>query len=106
VFGSLTGEASYQIGSQLHRVGIVTGLGALNFTGAGTPELDALIQRARSTMDDNDRARQLRELVRISSDDAINIGVGVLRSVNAGTAALQFRARADEEVLALEIRPR
>jgi peptide/nickel transport system substrate-binding protein len=106
VFGSLTGEASYQIGSQLHRVGVVPGLGALNFTGAGTPELDALIQRARSTMDDNERARQLRELVRISSDDALNIGVGVLRSVNAGTAALQFRARADEEVQAVAIRPR
>jgi hypothetical protein len=40
------------------------------------------------------------------ADDAIIIGVGILRSVNAGTAALQFRARADEEVLAFEIKPR
>jgi peptide/nickel transport system substrate-binding protein len=106
VFGSLTGEASYQIGSQLHRSGVVPGLGALNFTGAGTPEMDALIQRARSTLDDNARAAQLRELTRVMADDAIIIGVGILRSVNAGTAALQFRARADEEVLAFEIKPR
>lgn len=106
VFGSLTGEASYQIGSQIHRVGIVPGLGALNFTGAGTPEIDTLIQRARNTMDDTDRARQLRELVRLSADDALNIGVGVLRSVTAGKATLQARSRADEEVSALAIRPR
>ncbi len=106
VFGSLTGEASYQIGSQLHRVGVVPGLGALNFTGAGTPEMDTLIQRARSTLDDTTRAAQLRELSRVMADDAIIIGVGILRSVNAGTAALQFRARADEEVLAFEIKPR
>jgi peptide/nickel transport system substrate-binding protein len=106
VFGSLTGEASYQIGSQLHRVGIVPGLGALNFTGAGTPEMDTLIQRARSTLDDADRAAQLRELTRVMVDEAIIIGVGILRSVNAGTAALQYRARADEEVLAFEIKPR
>jgi peptide/nickel transport system substrate-binding protein len=106
VFGSLTGEASYQIGSQLHRAGVVPGLGALNFTGAGTPKTDTLIQRARGTLDDPSRAAQLRELVRVMADDAIIIGVGILRSVNAGTAALRFRARADEEVQAFEIRPR
>jgi peptide/nickel transport system substrate-binding protein len=106
VFGSLTGETSYQVGSQLHRAGVVPGLGALNFTGAGTPETDALIQRARGTMDDTARARLLAELVRQMSDEAIVIGVGILRSVNAGTAALTFKARADEEVLAVEIRPR
>ncbi|WP_170984948.1 ABC transporter substrate-binding protein [Roseomonas sp. AR75] len=106
VFGSLTGETSYLIGSQLHRPRIVPGLGALNFTGAGTPEMDALIQRARSTLDDTERAAQLANLVRTASDDALLIGVGVLRSVNAGTANLTFRARADEEVQAIEIRPR
>jgi peptide/nickel transport system substrate-binding protein len=106
VFGSLTGETSYLIGSQIHRRGVVTGLGALNFTGAGTPETDTLIQRARATMDDADRSRQLAELVRHAADDALIIGVGILRSVNAGTAGLTFQARADEEVQAVEIRPR
>jgi peptide/nickel transport system substrate-binding protein len=106
VFGSLTGEASYQVGSQLHRVGLVPGLGALNFTGAGSAETDALIQRARGTLDDTSRAAQLRDLVRHTADDALIMGVGVLRSVNAGTAALAFKARADEEVQAVDIRPR
>ncbi len=106
VFGSLTGETSYQVGSQIHRTGVVPGLGALNFTGAGTPETDTLIQQARGTMDDTARARLLAELVRQMSDEAIVIGVGILRSVNAGTAALTFKARADEEVQAVEIRPR
>jgi peptide/nickel transport system substrate-binding protein len=106
VFGSLTGETSYLIGSQLHRRGVVTGLGALNFTGAGTPEMDALIQRARGTLDDAERSRQLAALVRQASDEALIIGVGILRSVNAGKAGLTFEARADEEVQAVAIRPR
>ncbi len=106
VFGSLTGEASYLIGSQLHRRGVVPGLGALNFTGAGTEAMDALIQRARGTLDDADRARQLAALVRQTADDALIIGVGILRSVNAGKAGLAFQARADEEVRAVDIRPR
>ncbi len=106
VFGSLTGETSYQIGSQLHSVGTVPGLGALNFTGLGAPATDAAIQRARATLDDADRARQLRALVQHMVDESLIIGVGILRSVNAGQAGLTFRARADEEVLAAEIRPR
>ncbi|MDP3418791.1 ABC transporter substrate-binding protein [Falsiroseomonas sp.] len=106
VFGSLTGETSYLIGSQIHRRGVVTGLGALNFTGAGTPETDALIQRARGTLDDTERARQLADLVRHTADEALIIGVGILRSVNAGKAGLVFEARADEEVRVVDIRPR
>lgn len=106
VFGSLTGETSYQIGSQLHSTGTVPGLGALNFTGLGQPATDAAIQRARATLDDADRARQLRGLVQHMVDESLIIGVGILRSVNAGQAGLTFQARADEEVLAVDIRPR
>jgi len=106
VFGSLTGEASYLLGAQLHSVGTVPGLGTLNFTGLGAPRTDALVQRARTTLDDPARAAQLRELVQHVVDESLILGVGVLRSVNAGRADLVFRARADEEVPAAEIRPR
>ncbi|WP_376095906.1 ABC transporter substrate-binding protein [Roseomonas sp. CCTCC AB2023176] len=106
VFGSLTGETSYLLGSQLHSVGTVPGLGTLNFTGLGTQATDALIQRARATLDDTERARQLRALMQQVADENLIIGVGLLRSVNAGTANLATRARADEEVLAVEIAPR
>lgn len=106
VFGSLTGETSYLLGSQLHSVGTVPGLGSLNFTGLGTPQTDALIQRARATLDDADRARQLRDLVQQTVDESLIIGVGLLRSVNAGQAGLGFRSRADEEVQAVSIAPR
>ncbi len=106
VFGSLTGETSYLLGSQLHSVGTVPGLGALNFSGLGTPQTDALIQRARATLDDADRARQLRDLVQHTVDESLIIGVALLRSVNAGQAGLTFRSRADEEVQAVSIVPR
>jgi peptide/nickel transport system substrate-binding protein len=106
VFGSLTGETSYLLGSQLHSVGTVPGLGSLNFTGLGRPETDALIQRARATLDDAERARQLRSLVQHTVDESLIIGVSLLRSVNAGQAGLAFRSRADEEVQAVTITPR
>jgi peptide/nickel transport system substrate-binding protein len=106
VFGSLTGETSYQISSQLHSVGTVPGLGTLNFTGLGAPATDAAIQRARATLDDGARAAQLRGLVQHMVEESLIIGVGVLRSVNAGQAGLAYRARADEEVLAAQITPR
>ena len=106
VFGSLTGETSYLLGSQLHSPARERGLGTLNFIGLGTPATDALIARARTTLDDAERARQLRGLVQHVADEALIIGVGVFRSVTAGRADLSYRARADEEVLAVEIRPR
>ncbi|MGG5891189.1 hypothetical protein ACLF3G_29410, partial [Falsiroseomonas sp. HC035] len=106
VFGSLTGETSYLLGSQLHSVGTVPGLGSLNFTGLGGPETDALIQRARATLDDAERARLLRSLVQHTVDESLIIGVSLLRSVNAGQAGLAFRSRADEEVQAVAITPR
>ncbi|MBO1077836.1 ABC transporter substrate-binding protein [Roseomonas haemaphysalidis] len=104
-FGSLTGETSYLLGSQLHSVGTVPGLGTLNFTGLGTPETDAMIQRARATLDDTQRAEQLRALMRRTVEENLITGVGLLRSVNAGQARLTYQARADEEVLAVEVRP-
>ncbi|MGG5823278.1 ABC transporter substrate-binding protein [Falsiroseomonas sp. HW251] len=106
VFGSLTGETSYLLGSQLHSVGTVPGLGTLNFNGLGAPATDAAIVQARATLDDAERARLLRALVQHVVDDSLIIGVGLLRSVNAGLATLTAPARADEEVLAVEIRPR
>jgi len=106
VFGSLTGETSYLLSSQLHSVGTVPGLGTLNFNGLGGPETDARIARARATLDDADRAQQLGGLVRLVADDALIIGLGTLRSVSAGQAGLAFRARADEEVQVVQITPR
>lgn len=106
VFGSLTGETSYLLGSQLHSPARDQGLGTLNFIGLGAPQTDAAIRQARATLDDTDRARQLRALVQHVVDDALIIGVGVFRSVTAGRADLTYRARADEEVLAFEITPK
>ena len=105
-FGSLTGETSYLLGSQLHSAGTVPGLGTLNFTGLGSPETDSLIQRARATLDDGTRAGLLRDLVQRTVEESLIVGIGLLRSVNAGQAQLGYQARADEEVLAVEIRPR
>ncbi len=106
VFGSLTGETSYLLGSQLHSPAPSEGLGTLNFIGLGAPTTDAAIRRARATLDDADRSRQLRGLVQHVVDESLIIGVGVFRSVTAGRADLTYAARADEEVLAAEIRPR
>lgn len=106
VFGSLTGETSYLLSSQIHTNGTVPGLGTLNFTGYGVPAVDAEIARARATLDDAERNRLLRALVQRTVDEALIIGVGLVHSAHAGNANLVTKARADEEVLAVEIRPR
>jgi len=106
VFGSLTGETSYLLSSQLHSANTQPAMGTLNFIGLGAPQTDAAIRQARATLDDTDRARQLRALVQHVVDESLIIGVGVFRSVTAGRADLAYRARADEEVLAFEITPK
>jgi peptide/nickel transport system substrate-binding protein len=106
VFGSLTGEASYLLSSQIHSAGTVPGMGTLNFTGIRSTELDSLVTRARATLDDASREAQLRALSARVADEALLIGVGIFRSVAAGRAGLAYRARADEEILAVEITPR
>jgi peptide/nickel transport system substrate-binding protein len=106
IFGSLTGETSYLLSAQLHSAGTVPAMGTLNFIGLGAPQTDALITRARATLDDADRARQLQGLVQHVVDEAKIIGVGVFRSVTAGRADLTYQARADEEIVAVEVRPR
>jgi peptide/nickel transport system substrate-binding protein len=105
-FGSLTGEASYLLASQIHSNGTVPGMGTLNFTGIRSAELDSLVTRARATLDDGDRSRQLQALSARVADEALLIGVGVFRSVAAGRAGHAYRARADEEILAVEITAR
>jgi peptide/nickel transport system substrate-binding protein len=103
VFGSLTGEASYQLGSQIHSANTQPALGTLNFTGINFPELDQLVRAARTTLDDAARASRLAEIQQRVVDDSLIIGVGVFRSVTAGRAGLAYRSRADEEILAYEI---
>jgi peptide/nickel transport system substrate-binding protein len=106
VFGSLTGEASYMLGAQVHTPGIVPALGTLNFTGLSFPDLDQIIRTARATLDDGRRAEMLRQVTQRVIDEALIVPVVVFRSTAAGRANLAYRTRADEEILAAEIRPR
>jgi ABC-type transport system substrate-binding protein len=94
------------LGAQVHTPGIVPALGTLNFTGLSFPDLDQAIRTARATLDDGRRAEMLRQVTQRVIDEALIVPVVVFRSTAAGRANLAYRTRADEEILAAEIRPR
>lgn len=106
IFGSLTGDSAYLLSSQLHSPGVVPGMGTLNFTGIAMPALDRRIIDAITIIDDAARARAQAEVLRTAVDQQLIIPVAVFRAVSAGRADLAYASRADEEILAVDIRPR
>lgn len=105
-WGSLTGESSYFLTSQIHSPNRELGLGAINYSGIGTPELDALIQRARRTLDEGQRRALLEEVMEKTMADNLVIPILTFEAVWAGRAdKVDFTPRADEETLAIEVTP-
>ncbi|WP_419900460.1 ABC transporter substrate-binding protein [Roseomonas sp. USHLN139] len=105
-WGSLTGESSYFLTSQVHTPDRAQGLGAINYSGLSDPAIDALIQRARRTLDEGQRRALLEEAMEKTMAANEIIPILTFESVWAGRAdRVSFTPRGDEETLAIEIRP-
>jgi peptide/nickel transport system substrate-binding protein len=105
-WGSLTGESSYFLTSQIHTPSRELGLGAINYSGISVPELDALIQRGRRTLDDAARRAALEETMEGVMSRHLVIPILTFEAIWAGRAGrLRFTPRADEETLAIEVLP-
>jgi peptide/nickel transport system substrate-binding protein len=105
-WGSLTGESSYFLTSQIHTPDRALGLGAINYSGIGDPAIDALIQRARRTLDEAQRRALLEEAMEKTMADELVIPILTFESVWAGRAdRVNFTPRGDEETLAIEVTP-
>lgn len=105
-WGSLTGEASYFLGAVIHSADKDKGLGGINISGIADPELDKLIQEARPTLDAAKRRAQLERISELTVERNWVIPVLAFGTVSAGRAdKVNYTTRADEETMAVEIRP-
>lgn len=105
-WGSLTGESSYFLTSQIHTPNRELGLGAINYSGISNPEIDALIQRGRRILDDGQRRRVLEEAMERTIAQNLVIPILTFEAIWAGRAErVRFTPRADEETLAIEVLP-
>lgn len=103
-WGSLTGESSYFLTSQIHTPDKELGLGAINYSGISVPALDALIQRGRRVLDDGGRRAVLEEAMEGVMAQHLVIPVLNFEAIWAGRAdRIRFVPRADEETLAIEV---
>ncbi len=105
-WGTLTGEASYTVGSLVHTNDPVTKLGPFNRTAYSNPALDKVIQEASRTLDDTKRRALFEQAMEMSMADRALIPVVVLEVVWATNAdKVTMKARTDEDTLAYFVQP-
>jgi len=106
-WGSLTGESSYFLTSQIHTPNREMGLGAINYSGISVPAIDTLIQQGRRTLDNDARRKILEQAMEQTMAQNLVIPILTFESLWAGRGdRVSFTPRADEETLAIEIRRR
>lgn len=106
-WGTLTGEASYTLGGQMHTPDTEKGLGGFNRTNYSNPELDAMIQQGSVELDEDKRRAILEQAMEMASADMVLIPIVQLQSVWAAKAGmLDFTPRTDQDTLAYPIHPK
>jgi len=104
-WGSLTGESSYFLTSVIHTATRELALGAINVSNISVPALDTLMQRARTTLDNDARRAMLQKVMEETIAQNLVIPVLTFEATWAGKANLRYTPRADEETQAIEITP-
>ena len=105
-WGSLTGEASYFHGAVIHSADKDKGLGSINVSGIADPEIDKLIEEARPMLDQAKRRALLERISELVVERNWVIPTLAFGTVSAGRAdKVTYTTRADEETMALEIKP-
>lgn len=106
-WGTLTGEASYTLGSLAHSEAPDLKLGAFNRIEYKNPDVDALLQAAATEMDEAKRRALYEEAMAKVMADRAYISIVQLQTVWAARkGAVTFTPRFDEDTLAWFIRPR
>lgn len=106
-WGTLTGEAHYTYSSLGATNDPATRLGAFNWRGYSNPQLDAVLVRAGSELDNAQRERLLQEAARMYLADRVTVplvSVGTAWSMRRDRVTM-IRTRSDEDTLAMDIRP-
>lgn len=105
-WGTLTGEASYTLGSLAHSKDDKVKMGAFNRIEYKNEAVDKLLQEAVRTLDDTKRRALYEQAMEKVMADRAYISTVVLQTVWAARAAkVDYAARYDEETLAFWIKP-
>jgi peptide/nickel transport system substrate-binding protein len=102
-WGSSTGEAGSALTNVIATYDRARGRGAGNHTSYSNPEIDALIDRALSTMADGPREALLRDAVKLAMDDVAFIPLYNQMNTWAFRRAMFYPARNDERTFAFEV---
>ena len=106
-WGTLTGEASYTLSSQMHTKDPKKGFGAYNRTSYSNPELDALIEEGSVELDETKRRAIFEEAMAMAAAARVLIPIVQLQSVWAAKAGmLKLTPRTDQDTLAYFIKPK
>jgi len=105
-WGTLTGEASYTLGSLAHSPSETIKMGAFNRIEYYHPEVDRLLEEGARELDADRRRKLFEGAMELTMADRAYISIVVLQTVWAGAAdKVVVTPRADEETLAYFIRP-
>lgn len=106
-WGTLTGEATYTLGGQLHTPDKDKGLGGFNRINYSNPELDAIIEKGMVELDEGKRRAILEEAMEMATAEKVMVPIVNLQSVWAAKAgAIDFTPRTDQDTLAYSIKPK
>jgi peptide/nickel transport system substrate-binding protein len=104
-WGSVTAEASYMLVNIMQSFDREKRTGASNSGRFSSPELDAMIDRAVAIMDDAERERALRDIVKWVADNAPIMPIVQLNHTWASRRPIAYQARMDERTTAMGARP-
>ena len=105
-WGTLTGEASYTLGSLAHSPNEEVKMGAFNRIEYVNPEVDRLLQAGAQELDAETRRGLFEQAMELTMADRAYISIVVLQTVWAGASGkVVVTPRADEDTLAYFIRP-
>jgi len=105
-WGTLTGEASYTLGSLAHSPNEELKLGAFNRIEYSNPEVDAALQAGIGELDDAKRRAHFEKAMELTMADRAYIPIVTLETVWAGRAdKVTYVPRADEDTLAYYVKP-
>ena len=106
-WGTLTGEASYTLGSLAHSDAPDLKLGAFNRVEYVNEEVDALLQEGATELDEDKRRALYEEAMAKTMADRVYLSIVQLQTVWAARAnAVTFAPRFDEDTLAYFIQPK
>jgi peptide/nickel transport system substrate-binding protein len=105
-WGTLTGEASYTLGSMAHTPAPDVGFGQFNRIQYSNSDVDKLLQEGRRTLDDTKRRALYEQAMEKIVADRAYISLVVLQTAWAGLKGkVELAPRADEETIAYFMKP-